>query len=106
MTMVRDMRNDEADTTVVRDLFWEYLQWANGRVNEEFKVNFDIASMPEQDMQTLDKFAPPYGRIVLAIDGESVVGMGCLKPLKPGVGEISAANPLDRLLATWPPLEV
>lgn len=88
MTLVRDMRNDDADTTVVRDLFWEYLQWANGMVNDEFKVNFDIAAMLEQDMQTLDKFAPPLGRIVLAVDGKSVLGLGCLKRLRPGIGEI------------------
>jgi GNAT superfamily N-acetyltransferase len=88
MTLVRDMRNDEADTTAVRELFWEYLQWANGRVQDEFEVSFDIASMLEADMQTLYKFAPPYGRIVLAIHGGSVVGVGCLKRLKPTVGEI------------------
>ena len=29
----------------IRELFWEYLQWANSRVNEEFKVSFsDIKS--------------------------------------------------------------
>jgi GNAT superfamily N-acetyltransferase len=88
MTLVRDMRNDEADTMVVRELFWEYLQWANGRVHDEFEVDFDVASMLEEDMRTLDKYAPPDGRIVLAIHGESVVGLGCLKRLKPGVGEI------------------
>ncbi len=43
MNTVRLLRSDE-DTADVRDLFWEYLQWANGRVNDEFGVNFDIAS--------------------------------------------------------------
>jgi GNAT superfamily N-acetyltransferase len=88
MTVVRDTTNDEADTTAVRQLFWEYLQWANARVQDEFAVSFDIASMLDMDMQTLDKFAPPDGRIVLAIHEGSVVGLGCLKRLKPSVGEI------------------
>ncbi len=32
----------EQDLSKVRELFWEYLQWANGRVNEEFGVNSDL----------------------------------------------------------------
>lgn len=88
MVLVRDMRNEEPDTVAVRELFWEYLQWANGKVNEEFKVNFDIASMLEEDMRTLEKFSPPEGQIVLVIDGARVVGLGCLKRLKPGIAEI------------------
>jgi hypothetical protein len=26
----------------IRELFWEYLQWVNAKVNEEFGVNFEI----------------------------------------------------------------
>lgn len=88
MTLVRDMRENEADRAAVRELFWEYLQWANGKVNDEFNVNFDIASMLEDDMANLEKFSPPEGRIVLAFISGRIVGLGCLKPLKPGVGEI------------------
>jgi hypothetical protein len=43
-------------------LFWDYLQWANARVKEEFNVSFDIANMLESDMQSLDKFMQPNGR--------------------------------------------
>lgn len=44
--------------------------------------------MLEQDMENLEKFSPPGGRIVVAIDEDKVVGLGCLKHLKLDIGEI------------------
>jgi len=79
---------DADDLSTVRELFWEYLQWANANVNAEFSVNFDIASMLEGDMQTLEKFMPPTGRLMLVRSDDRVVGIGCLKRLSSGIGEI------------------
>ena len=72
----------------IRELFWEYLQWANARVNEEFGVSFDIATMLEGDMQDLAKFMPPSGRLLLGYAEEDLAGMACLKQLTPEIGEI------------------
>ena len=72
----------------VLDLFWEYLQWANQNLEETFDVSFNIAAMLENDMQTLDKFLPPKGRLLLvAIDGR-VAGLACMKPLTDTISEI------------------
>src|SRR5688572_5970598 len=76
------------DASTIRELFWEYLEWANANVNAEFGVNFDIASMLDEDMQTLEKFLPPTGRLMLVASEDRVVGIGCLKHLRPGIGEI------------------
>ncbi len=55
----------------VRELFWEYLQWGNDNVTREFGLNFDVAALLEDDMQTLAKFLPPDGRLLLAeVDGQ------------------------------------
>jgi hypothetical protein len=51
--------NQEQHAAPVRELFWEYLQWANSKVKENFGVSFDIAAMLEEDMSTLSKFMPP-----------------------------------------------
>ena len=32
----------EDDRIFVRELFWEYLQWANFNLNQKFDVNFNI----------------------------------------------------------------
>jgi len=72
----------------IRELFWEYLQWANAHVQEEFNVNFDIATMLIGDMQDLGKFMPPTGRLMLGYVGNDLAGLACLKALGPGIGEV------------------
>jgi GNAT superfamily N-acetyltransferase len=72
----------------IRELFWEYLQWANARVKEEFNVSFDIAAILEEDMQDLDKFMPPQGRLLLGYVEEDLAGIACLKALAPSIGEV------------------
>ena len=53
------MKIYQVETDANRDqacaLFWEYLQWANVKVNEEFGLSFDIAEMLEADMLELAK---------------------------------------------------
>jgi GNAT superfamily N-acetyltransferase len=78
----------DKDISEVRDLFWEYLQWANGRVNEEFGVNFDIETMLEDDMKELDIYFPPDGRLVLVSEAGKSAGLGCLKKLRNSMGEV------------------
>ena len=88
MTIQVIIADRERHAPEIRELFWEYLQWANARVNEEFKVNFDIASMLEADMKDLGKFMPPSGRLLLGYVGKDLAGIACLKLLMPSIGEI------------------
>ena len=75
-------------TQPIRELFWEYLQWANAKVEESFGVSFDIATMLEDDMNTLDKFMPPKGRLLLGYMEDQAMGIACLKSLTDGIGEV------------------
>jgi GNAT superfamily N-acetyltransferase len=88
MTFEVTIADREQHAPQIRELFWEYLQWANDRVNEEFKVTFDIATMLEGDMQDLGKFMPPNGRLLLGYIEKELAGIACLKPLTPRIGEI------------------
>jgi len=72
----------------VRQLFWEYLHWANTKINEEFGFNFDIETMFEEDMQNLDKFYPPDGRLLLADSDNQVAGIACLRKIKNDICEV------------------
>ena len=72
----------------IRELFWEYLQWANAKVEENFGVSFDIAAMLEEDMNTLDKFMPPKGRLLLGYVEAQPMGIACLKALTDSVGDV------------------
>src|SRR5512133_4387174 len=72
----------------IRALFFEYLKWGTSRVNEEYGLGFSAEDTIEQDMLSLDKFMPPKGRLLLALMGETPVGVACLKELGPTTGEI------------------
>ena len=72
----------------LRELIGEYLGWVNLKLNEEFGLNFDVSEAVESNMADLGKFLPPTGRLLLSFAGEEASGIGCLKYLSPGVGEI------------------
>lgn len=78
----------EEDRFHVKELFWEYLQWANQKVESNFEISFDINQMLSEDMDTLGKFLPPSGRLLIAEYNGSVAGLGCLKKLNNQIGEI------------------
>jgi ribosomal protein S18 acetylase RimI-like enzyme len=78
----------DADDDLVRVLFREYLDWAVPLVNREFGVGFEIDALLEGDMAGLDKFLPPRGRLLLAEHGGHVAGLGCMRQIRDGVGEI------------------
>ena len=80
--------NPEEHAQPIRELFWEYLQWANSKVEENFGVSFDIAAMLEEDMHTLNKFMPPKGRLLLGYVEDQSMGIACLKELSNSIGEI------------------
>ena len=80
--------NQDQPAQPIRELFWEYLQWANAKVQENFGVNFDIAAMLEDDMNSLDKYMPPYGRLLLGYVEDQAMGIACLKPLTNKICEV------------------
>lgn len=69
-------------------LIREYLVWLNERVQRDYGLEFDIEAMVESDLAEPDKFMPPDGRFYLAQYGGQVAGVGCLKKLEEGIGEI------------------
>jgi GNAT superfamily N-acetyltransferase len=87
MTSIYQAETEE-DQLQVRELFWEYLEWANERLNEEFGINLDIETMLEQGMAELQIFLPPHGRLLLATEGSKTAGIACMKKIREDVGEI------------------
>ena len=72
----------------VREIFWEYLQWANGNLQLHFGIEFDIAAMLEHDVEEIAIFMPPQGRLLLALDGAVVAGCACLRTQHPQIAEL------------------
>jgi GNAT superfamily N-acetyltransferase len=66
----------------------EYLEWVAGVARAEYGLAFDIEAMVRSDLGDADKFFPPTGRFYLVALGDAFVGVGCLKRLAGGTGEI------------------
>ena len=78
-------------------LIREYLEWLNERVKRDYGIEFDVKAMVESDLSDADKFRPPDGRFYLAQYDNAVAGVGCLKKLAEGVGEIQRMYVLPTL---------
>jgi GNAT superfamily N-acetyltransferase len=87
MVKIHQAESDQ-DWVFVRELFLEYLRWANYRLNKEYGIDFDIESMVERDMEKLDIFSPPYGRLLLAVEGTEAAGIACMRRIRAEIGEI------------------
>lgn len=87
MIEIQAVDDDQCDH-IIREIFWEYLQWVNARIYDEYGVSFDIAEILERDMQGLSIFMPPSGRLLLGfIDGQPA-GIVCLKPVEGDCAEV------------------
>lgn len=69
-------------------LIREYLEWLNDRIQNDYGIEFDVEAMVSSDLSDPDKFHPPYGRFYLVTYGGQAAGVGCLKKLDEGIGEI------------------
>ena len=70
------------------ELLREYLAWVAGVASTNYGLVFDVGAMVQSDLEDRSKFYPPTGRFYLVRHGGRDVGVGCLKRLAPGVGEV------------------
>ena len=87
MLKIYQVESDK-DRGYVRELFWEYLGWANAGLNEEFGIDFAVEQMIEEDMLVLSKFYPPQGRLLLAELDNRIAGLACMHQIREDMGEI------------------
>jgi N-acetylglutamate synthase-like GNAT family acetyltransferase len=77
-----------ADKAAARELVREYLRWVADVARTNYGLTFDVEAMIESDIQDQSKFYPPTGRFYLVQHAGHHVGVGCLKRLAEGVGEV------------------
>jgi len=71
-----------------RVLLIEYLRWVGYIARSSYGLSFDIEAMARSDIEDRSKFYPPTGRFYLVRHDGRDIGVGCLKRLAQGVGEI------------------
>lgn len=70
-------------------LIWEFLQWGNDGLRSSYGIDVDIRALLEDDLRRRRPFARPTGRLLLVLDDDgSAQGVGGLRTLRPGTGEI------------------
>ena len=78
----------EEEKQAAGSLIREYLEWLNARLKREYGIEFDVEAMVQSDLSDPDKFHPPHGRFYLARYKDQIAGVGCLKRLEAGLGEV------------------
>jgi GNAT superfamily N-acetyltransferase len=78
----------EEHEAIVRDLFSEYLHWAVPEIIREYDVVFDPEEVLKHDIENLQIFSPPNGRLLLAYDESIAAGVACVRTIGPQIAEV------------------
>ena len=78
----------DAHRQAARALIAEYLAWVADVAQARYGIRFDVAAMLRSDLEDGSKFFPPSGRFYLVVWQGRHVGVGALKQLTRGTGEL------------------
>lgn len=77
------------DLDFIRQLWIDYLRWGNDEMQMLYGVHpHNPTEQVEQDIEMIDKFLPPNGRLMLAFIDNDACGIGCLKSINETIGEV------------------
>lgn len=77
------------DIDCIKQLWTDYLTWGNDNMQLNYGVHPHIPKeQVKQDIEMIDKFLPPNGRLILAFVDNKACGIGCLKGINEEIGEI------------------
>jgi GNAT superfamily N-acetyltransferase len=77
------------DLDSIRKLWIAYLTWGNDKMQRLYGVHpHNPAEAVQKDIENIDKFLPPDGRLMLAFIDGNACGIGCLKSINDEIGEI------------------
>ncbi|MCP5265349.1 MAG: GNAT family N-acetyltransferase [Burkholderiaceae bacterium] len=77
-----------AQRAAAEALIREYLRWIAAIAHAHYGLAFDTDAMVRSDLDDHGKFYPPSGRFYLVEQAGAYIGVGCLKQLGEGLGEV------------------
>jgi hypothetical protein len=81
------------DIDAIKKLWTAYLTWGNDKMQMLYGVHpHNPVEAVQQDLEMIDKFLPPNGRLILAFIDGNACGIGCLKSINEEIGEIKRMN--------------
>ena len=77
------------DIDFIKQLWTDYLTCGNDKMQMLYGVHpHNPEEAAREDIEKIDKFLPPHGRLILAFIDEKACGIGCLKSINDEIGEI------------------
>ena len=77
-----------ADIAAVERLWLEYLSWGNDEMEASHGFRLPVREAVDHDLETIEQFQPPGGRIFLVFADEYAFGIGCLRRIQSDTAEI------------------
>jgi len=77
------------DIDCIRQLWIDYLTWGNDQMQMLYGVHpHNPKEAVVKDIEMIEKFLPPNGRLMLAFMDKIAIGIGCLKSIDTEIGEL------------------
>jgi GNAT superfamily N-acetyltransferase len=76
------------DLAEVERLWLAYLTWGNDEMEALHGFRLPVEEAVAHDLATIERYQSPDGRILLGVDADQAIGIGCLQRIGPGTGEI------------------
>ena len=87
MVEIRDAEVPNDIDAVVR-LWRDYLTWGNDEMEARHGFRLPVEETVQHDVETIAKFMPPDGRLLLASEGETAIGTAAMRRVGPDAAEI------------------
>jgi GNAT superfamily N-acetyltransferase len=72
----------------VERLWLEYLTWGNDGLESRYGFRLPVHGAVDRDLESIAKFQPPDGRLLLAFDEDRAIGTACMRRIGPDTVEI------------------
>jgi len=76
------------DLDAVGRLWLEYLAWGNDGLESRYGFRLPVREAVDRDLESIGKFQPPDGRLLLAFEDDRAIGTACMQRIGPDTVEI------------------
>jgi GNAT superfamily N-acetyltransferase len=77
-----------ADVAAIERLWLEYLTWGNDEMEARHGFRLPVREAVDHDLESIEQFQPPGGRIFLVVTNGYAFGIGCLRRIQSDTAEI------------------
>ncbi len=79
---------DTEDLDGLTEVLREYLEWDISQLREISGIDLDAVAYLKNTFEEIDLYFPPQGRLLLVREGQRLVGIGFLKPIRGEICEV------------------